>query len=118
MLEISPEKVCFLVVKARVFDEDMPNIDEDDPDDPTLQEIVAFINALTITERINLVALAWLGRGTYDKAEWDSAVSQARDAHNEHTARYLLGIPKLGDYLEEGLSQLGYFCEEFETGRG
>lgn len=116
MLEISPEKVCFLVAKARVFDEDMPNIDEDDPDDPTIQEIVAFINALTIAERINLVALAWLGRGTYDKAEWDDAVSQASDAHNEHTARYLLGIPKLGDYLEEGLSQLGYSSEEYETG--
>ncbi len=23
---------------------------------------------------------------------------------------YLLGIPLLGDYLEEGLSQLGYSC--------
>jgi hypothetical protein len=117
MLEISPEKVCFLVVKARVFDEGMPSLDEDDPEDPTVQEVVAFINALTIAERINLVALAWLGRDTYDKAEWDSAASQARDAHNEHTARYLLGMPKLGDYLEEGLSQLGYFCEEYETGR-
>ena len=67
--------------------------------------------------KVIFVALTWLGRGTYDKAEWDSAVSQARDAHNEHTARYLLGMPKLGDYLEEGLSQLGYFCEEYETGR-
>ena len=80
MLEISPEKVSFLVLKARVFDEDMPNVDEDDPDDPTLQEMVAFINALTITERNNLVALVWLGRGTYDKAEWDGAVTC------EHTA--------------------------------
>ena len=117
MLEISPEKVCFLVVKARAFDEDMPSLDEDDPDDPTRQELVAFINSLTITERIHLVALAWLGRGTFDKDEWESAVSEARDAHNQHTARYLLGMPKLGDYLEEGLTQLGFFCEEYEMGR-
>jgi hypothetical protein len=117
MLEISPEKVCFLVVKARAFDEDMPNLDEDDPDDPILQEMVAFINSLNVAERINLVALAWLGRGTFDKEEWEGAVSQARDAHNEHTARYLLGMPQLGDYLEEGLTQLGFFCEEYEIGR-
>ena len=116
-MEISPEKVCYLVDKARAFDEDMPNIDEDDPDDPTLQELVAFINALTIAERVDLVALAWLGRGTFDKSEWDDAVEEARGAHNEHTARYLLGMPKLGDYLEEGLSELGYSCEEFEMGR-
>jgi hypothetical protein len=117
MLEISPEKVCYLVVKARAFDEDMPNVDEDDPNDPILQELVGFINSLNIAERVDLVALAWLGRGTFDKTEWDAAVSQAREAHNEHTARYLLGMPKVGDYLEEGLSQLGFFCEEYEMGR-
>ena len=117
MLEISPEKVCYLVVKARAFDEDLPNVDEDDPTDPTLQELVGFINALTIAERVDLVALTWLGRGTFGKDEWESAVDEARAAHNEHTARYLLGIPLLGDYLEEGLSELGYSCEEFETER-
>ncbi len=117
MLEISPEKVCWLVVKARAFDEDMPNVDEDDPNDPIMQELVEFINSLTIAEQIHLVALTWLGRGTFDKEEWESAVSEARDAHNQHTARYLLGIPKLGDYLEEGLTQLGFYCEEFEMNR-
>lgn len=116
-MEISPEKVCYLVVKARAFDEDMPSLDEDDPEDHVRQELVAFINALTIAERINLVALAWLGRGTFDKDEWESAVREASDAHNQHTARYLLGMPQLGDYLEEGLTQLGFFCEEYEMGR-
>ena len=40
-----------------------------------------------------------------------SALSQAR------TAAYLLGMPLLGDFLEEGLSLLGYSCEEFEINR-
>lgn len=116
-LEINPEKVCFLIVKARAFDEDLPNLDEDDPDDPTVQELVGFINSLTISERVDLVALAWLGRGTYDREEWADAVAEARGAHNRHTARYLLGMPQLGDYLEEGLAQLGYSCEEYEMDR-
>ena len=38
-------------------------------------------------------------------------------AHNERTADYLLGMPLLGDFLEEGLSMLGYSCEEFEIER-
>ena len=28
-----------------------------------------------------------------------------------------MGIPTLGDLLEEGLSQLGYSCEEYEINR-
>jgi Protein of unknown function (DUF3775) len=30
---------------------------------------------------------------------------------------YLTGTPLLADYLEEGLSQLGYSLEDFEIGR-
>jgi CBS-domain-containing membrane protein len=30
---------------------------------------------------------------------------------------YLLGMPMLGDFLEEGLSLLDYHCEEFEINR-
>ena len=37
-------------------------------------------------------------------------MSKAREARTDHTDTYLLGIPLLGDYLEEGLSQLGYSC--------
>jgi hypothetical protein len=42
---------------------------------------------------------------------------EAARAHNERTANYLLGMPMLGDLLEEGLSMLGYSCEEFEIER-
>ncbi len=28
-----------------------------------------------------------------------------------------MGEPMLGDYLEEGLSQFGFSCAEFEIGR-
>jgi hypothetical protein len=42
---------------------------------------------------------------------------EAARAHNKRTAAYLLGMPLLGDFLEEGLSLLGYSCEEFEINR-
>jgi hypothetical protein len=63
------------------------------------------------------VALAWLGRGTYDIDEWHDAVQTARDAHNARTAEYLLGLPLLGDYLEDGLAMFGEFIADTDDRR-
>jgi len=132
-LAISPEKVFFIIVKARAFDAKEGNSDpdpgsnpfddgetdvlEDRADDPVERELKSFVNALTEDEQIDLVALTWLGRDDSTTADWPSVREEAARAHNERTARYLLGIPMLGDFLEEGLSTLGYSCEEFEIGR-
>jgi hypothetical protein len=132
-LSISPEKVCFIIVKAREFDvkdavtEPDPGSNptddhaaavlEDHEDDPVVEELTSFIGALTEDEQIDLVALAWLGRDDYTAADWQAVREEAASAHNARTAGYLLGIPLLGDFLEEGLSMLGYSCEEFEIGR-
>ncbi|MFQ5760563.1 MAG: DUF3775 domain-containing protein, partial [Acidiferrobacterales bacterium] len=35
----------------------------------------------------------------------------AREARSDHAGAYLLGTPLLGDYLDEGLAQLGYSFE-------
>jgi hypothetical protein len=133
VLTISPEKVFFVIVKAREFDAKDPVTDlndgsnptddgeaavlEDHRDDPTVQEIIAFINAMSVDEQVDLVALAWLGRDDYTAADWASVREEAAAAHNKRTATYLLGMPLLGDFLEEGLSLLGYSIEEYETGR-
>ena len=135
MLGIAVGKVCELIARARAFDSQMPlgdddekpsafepddEIDEDDVvdraeqfvDDPDYIELVDFIDSLNEDEQVNLVALAWLGRGDYSLDEWDAALEAAREAHNERTGEYLLGIPLLSDYLEEALSQFGESCED------
>jgi hypothetical protein len=132
-LTISPEKVCFIIIKAKEFDAkdevtkpdpgSNPSDDkeaavlEDHEDDPVLEELTSLINSLSEDEQIDLVALAWLGRSDYSAADWSTVREEAAGAHNERTASYLLGIPLLGDFLEEGLSVLGYSCEEFEINR-
>jgi hypothetical protein len=63
-----------------------------------------------------LVALAWLGRGTFSADEFDEAVATAFAERTNPTERYLLGIPLLADYLEEGLDKLGYSVEDAEKG--
>jgi hypothetical protein len=121
-LEVDSTKVSEIIQKARMFDvkeelsdpesgsnptdDDMRDILEDSADDPTLQELLEMIRSLDEDEQIHLVALAWVGRGTFDAAEWKNAVMEARAAHNTHTAEYLVGLPLLGDYLEEGLAAL------------
>ncbi len=132
-LTISPEKVCFVIIKAREFDA-KDGVSEPDPgsnpsddkdvsvledraDDPVVQEITSLINALSEDEQIDLVTLAWLGRDDYAAEDWDEVRAEAARAHNKRTAAYLLGMPQLGDFLEEGLSLLGYSCEEFEINR-
>ena len=70
-------------------------------------ELADAIRGLNEDEQIRLVALAWLGRGTYDIDEWSDAVRTARDEHNPRTAEYLMGLPLLGDYLADGLALFG-----------
>ena len=132
-LTISPEKVCFVIVKAREFDVKDETTDpdpgsnpaddmgvavlEEHGDDPVVEELTSFIDALSEDEQIDLVALAWLGRDATGADEWADTRREAARAHNKRTASYLLGMPMLGDFLEEGLSLLGLSCEEFEMGR-
>jgi hypothetical protein len=132
-LTISPEKVCFVIIKAREFDAkdavtdpdpgSNPSDDkdaavlEDHGDDPVVEELTSFINSLSEDEQIDLVTLAWLGRDDYSAGDWAEVRAEASRAHNKRTANYLLGMPLLGDFLEEGLSMLGYSCEEYEINR-
>jgi hypothetical protein len=132
-LVLSPDKACFVIVKAKELDvkdapsdEDsgsnaaddmMVDVLEDHGDDPVLEELTGFIGAMSEDEQIDLVALAWLGRGDYTAADWPEVRAEAAGAHNRRTARYLLGMPLLGDYLEEGLSLLGRFCTSYEDDR-
>jgi len=129
-LGINPDKVCQIIVKARAFDakegisdpdsgsnaadDGMTDVLEDLPDDvdATRLELLEFIRALDEDEQLNLVALAWVGRGTYEISEWREAMSVARNEHNKRTAEYLLKLPLLGDYLEEGLAAFGENCGE------
>lgn len=68
-------------------------------------------------EQIDLVALTWLGRDDNSADDWPAVREEAALAHNDRTAEYLVGTPLSGDFLEEGLSMLGYSCEEFEIER-
>ena len=122
-LTISPEKVGFLIEKAREFDvkegivdpdsgsngadDEMIDVLEDDGNDPVAREITGFIDALSEDEQVDLVALMRLGRGDGTIEEWADLRREAARGRNGRTASYLLGEPMLGDFLAEGLDEFG-----------
>jgi len=128
MLDIAPEKVAHIIVLARELDSKVGawdgDIDENDPDsilearanDPLEAELREFIADLNIDEQVSLVALMWVGRGTYEPEDWDEAVDTARSERVNKTENYLLGVPMLSDYLEEGLEKMGVSVEDAEEG--
>ncbi|MDQ0391152.1 DUF3775 domain-containing protein [Labrys monachus] len=130
-LSISPEKVCFIAGKARQYDakdavtepnpasnasdDSMWAVLEDHADDPVRRELADFIWGLNEDEQIDLVTLAWLGRGDGDLGDWPALREEALRAHNARTGTYLLGMPLLASYLESALSLFGLSCETIEA---
>ena len=119
-LNLPLDRIAFIIMKAREYDVKEEGADPDTgsnaaddgqtdvlinkADDPVREELLGAIRSLNEDERMRLVALAWLGRGTYGLDEWKDAVTTARSEHSRRTAEYLLGLPLLGDYLEDGLA--------------
>jgi len=130
MLEISTDKVAHVVLRSREVDvktdawDDERDLDGDDvssetiledlPEDATRRELRDFLESLNEDELASLIALAWIGRGTYAPAELDEAISTAKSEHGGNGVAYLFGLPLLPDYLEDGLDQLGISAEDTE----
>ncbi len=129
-MDIALDKVCYIIIKAREFDvkEEPPDEEPgsnpaddqerevlaDYADDATYQELKAFLDGLNRDEFVDLLALVWIGRGDYSADEWDDVVHEARGILDKKAPEYLLGIPQLSDFLEEGLNELGLSCEDVE----
>ena len=119
-LNLPLDKVAFIILKAREYDvkeeisdpepgsnpidDGQVDVLNDGQEDSVREELLGAIRVLNDDERMRLVALAWLGRGTYGLDEWREAIATARSEHSRRTAEYLLSLPLLGDYLEDGLA--------------
>lgn len=127
MLNLPLDTLGFIIAKAREFDAETAPVDEDSgsnpsddaerdiledtEDNPTRVELVDAIDSLSNLQKVELLALMWLGRGDFAKEDWRDALAEAERAHDEKTTDYLVGTPLLADYPEEGLVQLGYTIE-------
>lgn len=132
-LSISTEDVCCIISMARQFDAKVevtePDVDsnptddggvailEDHRNDPVEAELKTFIHDLNVDDRVDLVALVWLGRGDATIDDWSELHDEAQRNQAKSTAAYLIGIPLLSEYLAEALSLFGRSCTDIDADR-
>ncbi|WP_370401471.1 DUF3775 domain-containing protein [Sulfitobacter sp. JB4-11] len=94
MLEISHGKVVRVIALSREYG-------------PESVKLSDYISGLNDDEKSNLVALMWIGRGSFEPEELEYAKEEARREATAPTESYLSGIPSLPEHLESGLEALG-----------
>ena len=125
---------CRLILRARELeaqvpaadpDEDADNVDdlseeedsqalsvlEDELNSGVEEEVRATLDDLADDQLAELLALAWVGRGTYDASEWEEAFAEASDTDPESSIDELLDMPLLASHIESGLAAFDYSCE-------
>lgn len=101
MLDITVHKIAQIVLMARALDR-------------AEGELRAFIDRLSEEEQASLVAVMWIGRGSFEPEELEEAKATAFEEATTPCADYLIGTPHLSDHLENGLEALGLSASEDE----
>ena len=125
------ETICRLIVRARELEAQVPTNEPDDEDDEfdpadsddefaelddeanevVEGEIMALLDDLGDDQVQEILALALVGRGTYDASEWDDALEAAADPDAEDPVDQLLDMPTVAAYLEAGLAAFDLNCD-------
>ncbi len=117
-LNISVATVSYLIERIHeVVGELAIGVENDDDTVPSgaeteLAEIAEFIDNLNDDEKIDLVVLMWIGRGSFEPEEIEDARLDAQREATHKTSEYLLSTPLVADYLADGLEALGLTPEE------
>lgn len=94
MLPISADKIAEVIILARELDR-------------AENEFDGFVDQLTEDEKVGLVAVFWIGRGSFEPEDLTEALETATLEATTPTAAYLKGSPHLADHLEAGMEALG-----------
>ncbi len=94
MVEIAVNKAEQVALMAREMERAEP-------------ELRAFIEDMNEDEQAELVAILWIGRGTFEAEEFAEARATAFAERSTPTADYLLATPNLAYDIEAGLDTLG-----------
>ncbi|PZU11744.1 DUF3775 domain-containing protein [Sphingomonas sp.] len=122
------ETICRLIIRARELEAQVPSNDTEDEEDPTdsddefavmdddaneaiEEEVSALLDDLGEDQVQEILALAWVGRGTYDASEWDDALEEARESDSESAIDQLLEMPALAGLLDAGLAAFDLSCD-------
>ena len=101
MLDISTQKVAQIILYGHEMDR-------------AENELRGLLETLNEDELHSLIAIMWIGRGSFEAEELPDAINTARQEATTPTADYLLGTPHFADHLESGLEALGLSAADAE----
>jgi len=124
------DTLCRIIIRARENEAQIPDSGEerdhdiiDDFDDgggealsvledgvntAVEEELRSILDDLAEDQLAETVALAWVGRGTYDASEWEDALAEASE---DGGIDELMDMPMLAAYLDAGLAAFDLSCE-------
>jgi|SRR6185503_18787113 hypothetical protein len=129
------ETLCRIILRAREYDaqaptdydrdEDADNVDDenegtlsvldDSINDSVEEELRSVLEDLAEDQLAEVLALCWVGQGTYDAGDWDEAYQEAQemndDGGGEAIIDELLEMPMLPSVLEAGLAAFDLSCD-------
>ena len=129
-LTVALESVCRIIQRAREYEALIPETDpdggsngsddgmvdalEDDGDNPAEAELRAILDDLAEDEQAEVIALAMVGRGTFEADEWADALDAATE-EIDSAADWMLGQPTFSTDLEAGLAAFDLSCDGVGT---
>ena len=129
------DTLCRIILRAREYDaqtptdydrdEDADNVDDenegtlsvldDSINDSVEEELRSVLEDLAEDQLAEVLALCWVGQGTYDAGDWDEAFQEAQefneDGGGEAIIDELLEMPMLPSVLEAGLAAFDLSCD-------
>ena len=122
------DMICRIVQRAREIEALVPATDIDPDEDPidhddilspleeenneTVEvEMLAVLEDLAEDQIVEVLALALVGRGTYDVSEWEDALEIAGDPDEPPAIDQLMEMPMLAACLDAGLAAFDISCD-------
>ena len=123
------ETLCRIILRAREYEAQTPtdydggeapeNVDGEDGEalsvlDDSInssveEELTAAFDDLAEDQLAEVLALAWVGSGTYDASDWDEAIEAATEENN--IVEELMDMPMLASVLESGMAAFEISCD-------
>jgi hypothetical protein len=128
------ETLCRIVLRAREYEAQTPtdyegneaadNVDDEDEgslsvlddaiNDSVEEELKSVFEDLGEDQLAEVLALCWVGQGTYEAGDWDEAMEEAADLTKdggEEAIDELMEMPMLASVLEAGLAAFDLSCD-------
>ena len=129
-LDIGLEKIGYIATLLKEYEATVPSSGLHDGGNPmddgevvalesgsnrANRELEAYLKNLNDDEKLDLVALMWLGRDELSADDWEEIRKTAeREGAGKSTADYIMGTPLAAQYLEDALTELGHSVMEVE----